>query len=100
MLYRELDLPLSEIGVMLDQTEDKTAGFCRSIKSSCKTKSSIKRHLQWVSRFYTPTAEIYSGLGDLYVEHDDFRQMYEGYRPGLAQYLRDGMKALAERELS
>ncbi|KJD45669.1 MerR family transcriptional regulator [Paenibacillus terrae] len=68
--------------------------------SSEEVQALIRRHLQWVSRFYTPTAEIYSGLGDLYVEHEDFRKMYEGYEPGLAEYLRDGMKVLAERELS
>ncbi|WP_283657605.1 TipAS antibiotic-recognition domain-containing protein [Paenibacillus sp. RC343] len=68
--------------------------------NSEEVQALIRRHLQWVSRFYTPTAEIYSGLGDLYVEHEDFRKMYEGYEPGLAEYLRDGMKVLAERELS
>ncbi|MET3211471.1 UNVERIFIED_CONTAM: hypothetical protein ABIC26_004438 [Paenibacillus sp. PvR008] len=34
------------------------------------------------------------------MEHEDFSKMYEGYRPGLAKYLRDGMKVLAERELN
>lgn len=68
--------------------------------NSEEVQALIRRHLQWVSRFYTPTAEIYSGLGDLYVEHEDFNKMYEGYRPGLAEYLRDGMKVLAERELN
>ncbi|MBE0341405.1 MerR family transcriptional regulator [Paenibacillus sp. 28ISP30-2] len=68
--------------------------------SSEEVQALIRRHLQWVSRFYTPTAEIYSGLGDLYVEHEDFSKMYEGYRPGLAEYLRDGMKVLAKRELN
>ncbi|MGY5483655.1 MerR family transcriptional regulator [Paenibacillus sp. ALE2] len=68
--------------------------------NSAEVQALIRRHLQWVSRFYTPTAEIYSGLGDLYVEHEDFSKMYEGYRPGLAEYLRDGMKELAKRELT
>ncbi|QDA26287.1 MerR family transcriptional regulator [Paenibacillus polymyxa] len=68
--------------------------------NSAEVQALIRRHLQWVSRFYTPTAEIYSGLGDLYVEHEDFSKMYEGYHSGLAEYLRDGMKELAKRELT
>lgn len=67
---------------------------------SDEVQSIIRRHLKWVSRFYTPTAEIYSGLGDLYVEHEDFRKMYDTHHTGLAEFLRDGMKVLAKRELS
>lgn len=59
----------------------------------------IKRHYEWVSHFYTPTKEIYSGLGELYVDHEDFKQLYAGYHPQLAQYLRDGMKIYAEQHM-
>nr|WP_154896885.1 TipAS antibiotic-recognition domain-containing protein [Paenibacillus xylanexedens] len=60
----------------------------------------IGRHLEWVKDYYTPTAEIYRDLGNLYVEHQNFRQMYDGYHPKLAEFLRDGMMIKAEQELT
>ncbi|GAF09594.1 MerR family transcriptional regulator [Paenibacillus pini] len=53
----------------------------------------IRRHFESIKRFYTPTADVYTGLGDLYVDHPDFKKMYDSYHPNLAEYLRDGMKA-------
>ncbi|MFS0859125.1 MerR family transcriptional regulator [Paenibacillus taichungensis] len=60
----------------------------------------IGRHLDWIKDYYTPTAEIYRDLGNLYVEHKNFRQMYDGYHPKLAEFLRDGMMIKAEQDLS
>ncbi|MDO7908283.1 TipAS antibiotic-recognition domain-containing protein [Paenibacillus sp. JX-17] len=64
-----------------------------------KVQELVREHLDWVRQFYVPTAEIYKGLGELYVEQDSFRKLYDSYCPGLAEYLRDAMKVLAEREL-
>lgn len=66
---------------------------------SKRVQAIIRRHLEWISHFYTPTAQIYSDLGDLYVEHEDFHNMYREYHPRLAEFLRDGMKILAACEL-
>ncbi|WP_025681376.1 MerR family transcriptional regulator [Paenibacillus massiliensis] len=66
---------------------------------SKRVQAIIRRHLEWISHFYTPTAQIYSDLGDLYVEHEDFHTMYREYHPRLAEFLRDGMKILAACEL-
>ncbi|PQP83532.1 MerR family transcriptional regulator [Paenibacillus sp. PCH8] len=59
----------------------------------------IGRHLQWIKGYYTPTPEIYRDLANLYVEHRNFRQMYDGYHPRLAEFLRDGMMIKAEQDL-
>ncbi|MEY8743590.1 MerR family transcriptional regulator [Paenibacillus tundrae] len=67
---------------------------------SPKVQQIISRHLEWVKGYYTPTAEIYRELGNLYVEHQNFRQMYDGYHPKLAEFLRDAMIIKAEQELS
>ncbi|WP_233426238.1 MerR family transcriptional regulator [Paenibacillus massiliensis] len=66
---------------------------------SKRVQAIVRRHLEWISHFYTPTAQIYSDLGDLYVEHEDFHTMYREYHPRLAEFLRDGMKILAACEL-
>ncbi|UPK44588.1 MerR family transcriptional regulator [Paenibacillus pabuli] len=67
---------------------------------SSEVQQIIGRHLEWIKGYYTPTAEIYRDLGNLYVEHKNFRQMYDGYHPKLAEFLRDGMMIKAEQDLS
>lgn len=59
----------------------------------------IRRHYEWMRRYYTPTADVYSGLGDIYVGQPDYKQLFNSYHPRLAEFLRDGMKIFAEREL-
>jgi DNA-binding transcriptional MerR regulator len=58
------------------------------------------RHYAWVRQFWTPTAEAFAGLGDLYVDHPDFRARYEAIRPGLAEYVRDAMAVYAVQTLA
>ena len=52
-------------------------------------------HHATVARFWTPDAESYAGLGDLYVDSPDFRSRYDSVRPGLAEFLRDAMTVFA-----
>ncbi|WP_211748358.1 TipAS antibiotic-recognition domain-containing protein [Paenibacillus sp. Marseille-Q4541] len=59
----------------------------------------VRMHLDWVRQFYTPTAAIYKGLAELYVEQAGYREIYNRYHPGMAEYLRDSMFVLAEDEL-
>jgi DNA-binding transcriptional MerR regulator len=68
--------------------------------SSPEVQAIIQKHFEWINRFYTPTKEVYSGLGDLYVDHPDFRKLYDGYHPRLAEFLQDAMKHYAKRNLS
>jgi DNA-binding transcriptional MerR regulator len=58
-----------------------------------------KRHHAVVLRFWTPNRESYIGLGRAYCEHPDFRSLYDGFHPKLAEYLAEAMKFFAEREL-
>jgi uncharacterized membrane-anchored protein YjiN (DUF445 family) len=78
--------------------------FAAALESSADAQSPevqqlVRKHYKWVERFYTPSKEIYSSLGDLYVDHPDFRKLYDSYHPQLAEFLRDAMKYFAEREL-
>lgn len=67
---------------------------------SAETQALAARHYAWVCRSWTPDAAAYAGLGRLYVEHDDFRAMYDGIRPGLAAYLTEAMEGYAGRALA
>lgn len=60
----------------------------------------IARHYAWVCHFWTPNAEAYVGLGDLYTENPDFRAHYDKYRPGLADFMKPAMAYYAEHNLA
>jgi len=64
-----------------------------------EVQSQIARHHAWIEQFYPAPAEVYRGLGQLYVEHDEFRKFYENYRPGLADFMQAAMAYYAEHTL-
>ena len=59
----------------------------------------IARHHAWIENFYPCSAEVYRGLGQLYVEHPKFRAHYESYRPGLADFMAKAMNVYADQVL-
>jgi hypothetical protein len=67
--------------------------------SSPEVQSIIRRHYQWLKKFWTPNKESYAGHALLIVE-SDLRKAYEAYHPQLAGYLAEGIKVFAERDLS
>lgn len=67
--------------------------------ASTEVQELIRRHHAWVKNFWTPTRESYIGLGQMYLDHKDFRAFYNAYDPGLVEYLVEAMKVFAEREL-
>ncbi|OAB45793.1 TipAS antibiotic-recognition domain-containing protein [Paenibacillus antarcticus] len=67
--------------------------------SSPEVQQIIHRHFKSIGRLYKPTAEVYRSLGELYVSHLDFKNIFDSYHPNLAEYLRDGMKIFAKEQL-
>jgi MerR family transcriptional regulator, thiopeptide resistance regulator len=57
-------------------------------------------HYAIVARFWTPDADQYAGLGDLYVDSPDFKARYDAEHPRMAEYLRDAMAAYALARLT
>ncbi|MCB9992345.1 MAG: MerR family transcriptional regulator [Hyphomicrobiaceae bacterium] len=66
---------------------------------SAKVQQAIARHHQWVSHFWTPNAEAYAGLGELYLDHPDFRAFYDKYDPRLVDFLAEAMRVYSETTL-
>jgi DNA-binding transcriptional MerR regulator len=60
-----------------------------------RTQAVTAEHYRWVCQFWTPDADAFAGLGDLYVDHPDFAARYDAVRPGLAAYVRDAMATYA-----
>ncbi len=56
------------------------------------------RHRQHIGRwFYACSPEMHAGLGAMYVADERFAANYEKHRAGLAQFVRDAMRANADR---
>jgi DNA-binding transcriptional MerR regulator len=60
----------------------------------------IARHYAMMNQFYPVSAEIYRGLGQLYVSNQEFRAFYDKIRPGLADFLQPAMAYYAEHSLA
>ena len=67
---------------------------------SAKVQALVARHYAWITKFWTPDEESYVGLGQLYVEHPDFRKYYEAYHPELAEFLAEAMRVYANKKLA
>ena len=59
----------------------------------------IARHHAWIENFYPCSAEMYRGLGQLYVEHPEFRAFYDKHQPGLADFMSAAMEYYADHVL-
>lgn len=60
--------------------------------SSAEVQKLIYMHYKNLQNYYTVTREIYNGLADLYVQDERFRAYYENIKPGLAEFISQGMK--------
>lgn len=64
-----------------------------------RVQALVARHYAWVCRAWKPNRGAYIGLGQMYVDHPDFRATYENVAPGLAEYLSAAMRIYAEAVL-
>jgi len=68
--------------------------------SNPEVQSLIARHHTWIENFYPASAEVYSGLGQLYAGHEEFRQYYEKLGPNLADFMAAAMAHYADHDLA
>ncbi|WP_084130209.1 MerR family transcriptional regulator [Demequina sp. NBRC 110055] len=67
---------------------------------SDEVQAIVTQHHAWLSLFWTPTAESYRGITQMYVDDERFRRNYDEVAPGAAVLLRDAADIWAERHLS
>ncbi len=65
---------------------------------SKEAQSIVRRHYQWLKKFWTPNKESYSGHGRFIVE-SDLSKAYEAYHPQLPSFIANAIQLFAEREL-
>ncbi len=68
--------------------------------SDPRVQALVARHHAWVSVFWTPGAEAYQGLGEMYVMDHRFRANYDKFGDGTAELLRDGIDVYAIETLA
>ena len=56
-----------------------------------RTQEVIADHFRWVSQFWSPNAESYVGLGDMYNDSPEFLERFNVIHPMLASFQRDAM---------
>jgi DNA-binding transcriptional MerR regulator len=65
-----------------------------------EVQAEVDQHYRWVARYWTPTAQAYRNLGQMYVSDERFRANYEAITAGLAAYQRDAMAVYTDERLS
>jgi hypothetical protein len=66
---------------------------------SAEVQALVRRHYEWLKKFWTPNRESYSGHGQFILE-SDLRNAYDKYDPKLANFMSKAMTIFAEAELA
>ncbi|MBN2556240.1 MAG: MerR family transcriptional regulator [Anaerolineales bacterium] len=77
----------------------RIAGLMDRDPSEAEVQEAIAGHHAWIENFYSASAELYRGLGQMYVEHDEFRAFYEQIKEGLAEFMCAAMTYYADHTL-
>jgi DNA-binding transcriptional MerR regulator len=82
--------------------DDICKGLAAAIEQqpgSAQVQSLIRRHYEWLKKFWTPNRESYAGHSQFILD-TELRKRYDAYHPRLAEFMAGAMKLFAERELS
>ncbi len=82
-----------------DEVTRGLAALMGSDPASQAVQALVARHYAWVAQFWTPNAEAYRGLGQMYTEDARFRANYDKYRPGLADFMCAAMNIYAQKNM-
>ncbi|GIP28104.1 hypothetical protein J23TS9_32340 [Paenibacillus sp. J23TS9] len=66
---------------------------------SPRVQDIIRQHYESMTQYYTPTADVYRGLGELYVEQPEYKKLFDSYHPRLARFLCEAMRFFADHKL-
>ena len=97
----------SDFDAMTAEMEAIESGMAKALVDGsppgCASVTALmRRHHAWVARSWKkpPTAAAFTGLGQLYLDHPDFRARYDARQPGLAEYMAEAIRQFGERELT
>lgn len=67
--------------------------------SDINVQKAISLHFRQLNLYYEVSKERYLGLAKMYVEDERFKEHYDKYRPGLAQFIKAGIEVYCENGL-
>ena len=67
--------------------------------ADARVQEVIANHYRWLSGYWTPDRESYTGLGDVYADDPRFRANFDRTDPRLAEFLRAAMAEYARTNL-
>jgi DNA-binding transcriptional MerR regulator len=82
-----------------ERIAEELAGYLDRQPDDDEVQVMIARHHAWIENFYPAPAEVYRGLGQMYIEHPEFRAFYDKYGEGLAIFLKSAMDIFADTKL-
>ena len=85
-----------------DQEIVEALGAAARIKlaaDSDEVQDVVARHFAWLTQIWTPNAEAYVSLTQMYVDDERFRMHYDEVAPGAAGLLRDAAAIYAAKHL-
>jgi len=88
------------VGQQGEQATQLMASLMDHAPDDPAVQAAIAQHHAWIENFYPAPAELYRGLGQMYVEHPEFRAFYENVRPGLANFMQAAMAHYADTALA
>lgn len=71
----------------------------RSKAHAKEVQNVIRRHLQWLKQFWTPTKESYADHGQ-FIEESELKKPYEAYHPQLPRFISEAIQIFAKQELN
>lgn len=80
-----------------EQIYQEMAALMGRAPEDAQVQQVIARHHTMIEHFYTAPAELYAGLGRLYIEDPEFRVFFERYAPGLAGFMQAAMAVYSAR---
>ena len=70
----------------------------RAAEDSAEVQAVVRRHYEWLKRFWTPNKESYAGHS-LLIEDSELGKAYEAYHPQLPKFISAAIRIFAEKEL-
>ncbi len=83
-----------------EEIYQQMAALMEQDPGDAQVQKTIARHHAMIEQFYPASAELYNGLGQLYVEDPEFRAFFERYAPGLADFMQAAMAVYCERTVN
>ena len=62
-------------------------------------QAAVARHHAWIENFFPANAQVYRALGNGYAENPEFREFYDKYHPGLADFMSAAMEYYAAHSI-